>query len=208
MSCGRSARKGRRSLAPPRVPAVSPAADEPAYDVLLRLGEHVDIRRYAAYVVAEVLIAGPPDDAASRAFPILAGYIFGQNTQRRTFAMTTPVTQTHAPAEVTMLVPVTPSAAPFGSLVRFALPKGTTLRSAPDPTDARVQMREVAGHTLAAICYSGCWSRANDDEHFERLGAVLRAAQMPWADAPVYARYNAPGTPWALRRNEVWLSPS
>lgn len=182
--------------------------EEPAYEVTHRLGKDVELRRYASYVVAEVLMAGAPDEAASLAFPILAGYIFGQNTQRRTFSMTTPMTHTRAPADVTMIAPMTRPATCGGSLVRFALPRGTGQTSPPDPTDARVQMREVAGHTLAAIRYSGCWSPANDDEHFEQLAAALRAARMPWDGAPVYARYNAPWTPWALRRNEVWLSPS
>jgi SOUL heme-binding protein len=26
-----------------------------------------------------------------------------------------------------------------------------------------------------------------------------------WTGEPVYARYNAPFTPWFMRRNEIWL---
>jgi hypothetical protein len=170
---------------------MSHAVDEPAYEVLHKLGDSVEIRRYAPYVVAEVLIAGPDGDAAGQAFPVLAGYIFGKNQGERAFAMTAPVTQ---------------SAADGGTRVRFVLPKGVALATAPEPTDARVQLRGVAGHTLAAIRYSGFWSRANDAEQFERLAAALRAASMSWAGEPVFARYKAPWTPWFLRRNEAWLS--
>ena len=48
------------------VPAMSQAIEEPAYEVVQKLGESVEIRRYAAYVVAEVLIAGPVTKRATR----------------------------------------------------------------------------------------------------------------------------------------------
>ncbi len=187
------------------VPAVSQAIEEPAYEVVHKLGDSVEIRRYAAYVVAEVLITGAPDEAGNQAFPILAGYIFGKNKGERKFAMTAPVTQTSTPAKFAMTAPVTQSAADGGTLVRFVLPKGVTLSTAPEPTDERVKLREVVGHTLAAIRYSGFWSQANDAEHLEQLSAALRTAKLTWAGEPVVARYNGPWTPWFARRNELWL---
>ena len=186
-------------------PAMSQAVEEPAYTVVQKLGESVEIRRYAAYVVAEVLIAGPVDEAGNQAFPILAGYIFGKNKGERKFAMTAPVTQTSAPAKFAMTAPVTQSAAEGGTLVSFVLPKDVTLTTAPEPTDERVKLREVAGHTLAAIRYSGFWSQANDAEHLGQLTAALQAAKLTWAGEPVVARFNGPWTPWFLRRNELWL---
>lgn len=187
------------------VPTMSQAIEEPAYEVVQRLGERVEIRRYAAYVVAEVLIADRVDEAGNQAFPILAGYIFGKNKGERKFAMTAPVTQTSAPAKFAMTVPVTQSAAQGGTLVSFVLPKDVTLTTAPEPIDERVKLREVAGHTLAAIRYSGFWSEANDAEHLGQLTAALRTAKLSWAGEPVVARYNGPWTPWFLRRNELWL---
>lgn len=194
-----------RGLALLLVPVMSQAIEEPGYEVLQKLGDSVEIRRYAAYVVAEVLIAGPPDEAGNKAFPILAGYIFGNNKGERKFEMTAPVTQT-SPVKFAMTAPVTQNEAEGGTLVRFVLPKGVTLSTAPEPIDERVKLREVVGHTLAAIRYSGFWSQANDAEHFEQLSAALRAAKFTWAGEPVIARYNAPWTPWFLRRNELWLN--
>ncbi|MBC7703276.1 MAG: heme-binding protein [Rhodoferax sp.] len=185
---------------------MSQAIDEPGYEVLQKLGESIEIRRYPAYVVAEVLIAGSADEAGNQAFPILAGYIFGKNKGERKFAMTAPVTQTSAPAKFAMTAPVTQSAADGGTLVRFVLPTGVTLSSAPEPIDERVKLREVVGHTLAAIRYSGFWSKANDADHLEQLHAALRDAKLTWVGEPVLARYNAPWTPWFLRRNELWLN--
>jgi hypothetical protein len=91
-------------------------------------------------------------------------------------------------------------------VVRFVLPKGLTLESAPEPLDPRVQLREVPGGRVAVIRYSGFWSQANDDEHLSKLQAALRAAGVRWTGEPTLARYDPPFTPWFLRRNEIWLA--
>jgi len=85
------------------------------------------------------------------------------------------------------------------------LPKGVTAASAPEPLDARVRLHEVAPAQVAVIRYSGFWSQSNYDDHLARLQAALGAAGLAWTGEPVYARYNAPFTPWFMRRNEIWL---
>ena len=90
--------------------------------------------------------------------------------------------------------------------VQFLLPKGITLATAPEPVDPRVQLREVPGSRVAVIRYSGFWSQANFDEHLGKLEAALRAAKLHRAGEPTLSRYNAPFTPWFLRRNEIWLT--
>jgi len=182
----------------------SHATEEPDYQVV-RLLEDIELRQYAPYAVAEVVVAGPAGDAGSQAFPILAGYIFGKNKGERKFAMTAPVTQVAAPVKLEMTAPVTQSAAPGGFLVQFVLPKGVTVASAPEPVDARVNLREVLPAQVAVIRYSGFWSASNYADHLAKLQAALRAADLVWTGEPVYARYNAPFTPWFLRRNEIWL---
>jgi hypothetical protein len=190
----------------------SHAIEEPDYQVVRPLAdaqgrslEGVEIRQYAAYTVAEVVVAGPAAEAGNQAFPILAGYIFGKNKGERKFAMTAPVTQAPVPVKLEMTAPVTQSAAPGGFLVQFVLPRGVTVATAPEPLDARVQLREVPATRVAAIRYSGFWSASNDAEHLARLKAALQAAGLPWTGEPVVSRYNAPWTPWFMRRNEVWL---
>jgi hypothetical protein len=120
--------------------------------------------------------------------------------------MTAPVTQGAVPVTLAMTAPVTQAAAPGGFRVQFVLPRGVTLASAPEPVDARVQLREVPAHRIAAITYSGFWTDANEAEHLAKLQAVLKAADLAWTGEPVLSRYNPPWTPWFLRRNEVWLS--
>ncbi|MEB0056467.1 heme-binding protein [Variovorax sp. LG9.2] len=182
----------------------SHATEEPQYQVVRELAD-IEVRQYAAYAVAEVLVADPADAAGSQAFPILAGYIFGKNKGKRKFAMTAPVTQEAAPVKMRMAAPVTQSAAPDGFVVQFVLPKGVTVASAPEPLDARVQVRAVVPAGVAVIRYSGFWSQSNYEEHLAKLQSVLRDADLAGKGEPVYARYNAPFTPWFMRRNEIWL---
>ena len=187
------------------VPLFSHAIEEPKYEVIRRF-DNVELRQYAPYVVAEVVLDATADDAGSQAFPILAGYIFGKNKGERKFSMTAPVTQTAAPMKMEMTAPVTQAAVPGGMRVQFVLPKGVTLESAPEPLDPRVQLRLVPASQWAVIRYSGTWSQANYDEHLGKLQTALAAADVATQGQPVLARYNAPFTPWFMRRNEIWLA--
>jgi hypothetical protein len=183
----------------------SHATEEPEFQVVRTLGD-IEVRQYAGYAVAEVVVPGPAGEAGSQAFPILAGYIFGKNKGERKFAMTAPVTQAAVPVKLEMTAPVTQSAAPGGYLVQFVLPKGVTAASAPEPLDPKVQLRDVQPAQVAVIRYSGFWTEANYNEHLAKLKAALRAADMAWTGEAVNSRYNAPFTPWFMRRNEVWLA--
>ena len=187
------------------MPFFSHAIEEPKYEVIRRF-DNVELRQYAPYVVAEVVLDATADDAGSQAFPILAGYIFGKNKGERKFSMTAPVTQTAAPMKMEMTAPVTQAAVPGGMRVQFVLPKGVTLESAPEPLDPRVQLRLVPASQWAVIRYSGTWSQANYDEHLGKLQTALAAADVATQGQPVLARYNAPFTPWFMRRNEIWLA--
>jgi hypothetical protein len=187
------------------MPLISQAVEEPKYEVIRQL-DTVELRQYAPYVVAEVVLDATAEEAGRRAFPILAGYIFGKNKGERKLAMTAPVTQAAVPVKMDMTAPVTQAAVPGGMLVQFVLPEGVTLESAPEPLDPRVQLRLVPASQWAAIRYSGTWSQANYDEHLAKLQAALAAAGVATQGQPVLARYNGPMTPWFMRRNEIWLA--
>ena len=187
------------------LPAVSHAIEEPAYNTLRTLDGEIELREYAAYTVAEVLVAANANDAGNRAFPILARYIFGKNKGERTFAMTAPVTQAAAPVKLYMTAPVTQTAAANGFVVQFVLPKGITVANAPEPLDTRVMLREVPPQRVAVIRYSGFLSESNYNEHLVKLQSGLSTAGVSWTGVPVFSRYDGPTTPWFLRRNEIWL---
>jgi len=187
-------------------PPVSLATEEPDYDVVRQIGDQIEVRRYAGYVVAEVVLDATAADAGNQAFPILAGYIFGKNKGQRKLEMTAPVTQSPAPTKLEMTAPVTQGAVAGGMRVQFVLPKSVTLATAPEPLDPRVRLREEPAALRAAIRYSGTWSQSNYDEHLLKLQAALAAAGIATEGEPVLARYNAPMTPWFMRRNEIWLT--
>ncbi len=187
------------------MPLFSHAIEEPKFEVLRQL-DGVELRQYAPYVVAEVVLDATADEAGNRAFPILAGYIFGKNKGERKMATTAPVTQAAVPVKMEMTAPVTQAAAPGGVRVQFVLPAGVTLETAPEPLDPRVKLRLVPASQWAAIRYSGTWSQANFDEHLAKLRAALAAADVATQGEPVWARYNGPLTPWFMRRNEIWLA--
>ena len=191
-------------------PPMALAIEEPGYEVVRQIGEKVEVRRYAPFVVAEVVLDTSAADAGNQAFPILAGYIFGKNKGERKLEMTAPVTQSAEPMKMAMTAPVTQSAVAGagagGMRVQFVLPKTVTLATAPEPLDTRVRLREEPEAVRAAIRYSGTWSQSNYEEHLGKLKAALAAAGIATTGEPVLARYNGPMTPWFMRRNEIWLA--
>jgi hypothetical protein len=185
-------------------PTISHAIEEPEYTVVRQL-DGIEIRDYPPFTVAETIVAASDGDAGNRAFPILAGYIFGKNKGERKLAMTAPVTQAATPVKLDMTAPVTQAATPEGFLVQFVLPRGVTAATAPEPLDARVMLRDEPARRVAVIQYSGFWSESNYSDHLAKLQSALKTADLNWHGEPVFSRYNAPFTPWFMRRNEIWL---
>jgi hypothetical protein len=191
------------------LPTMARAVEEPDFTVERTLDDAgaMEVRRYAAYTVAEVTVPGTADEAGNVAFRILAGYIFGGNQGARKLEMTAPVTQAPpAPQKLAMTAPVTQAAAGTdGHLVQFVLPKGIRPDNAPVPNDSRIRIREVPARRVAVVRFSGFWSQANYAEHEAKLLAALRTVGLQAAGAPVLSRYDPPITPWFLRRNEIWI---
>lgn len=188
------------------MPKTAHAIDEPSYTVL-QTNDVFEVRQYAPYLVAEVAVPGPVDEAGSQGFKLLGGYIFGKNKGERKLDMTAPVTQQAAPpVKLDMTAPVTQAATPGGFLVQFVMPKGYTLATLPEPLDARVKLREVPGSRVAVIRFSGSWSQSTYEEHLQKLRSALAAAGMATTGEPVSSRYNSPFSLPFLRRNEIWLN--
>ena len=180
------------------------AIEEPKYTVV-RQYDGFEIREYAPYLVAEVVVPGPAEEAGNQGFRILAGYIFGKNQGERKISMTAPVAQTPAPVKIEMTAPVSQAAVKGGYVVQFTMPGEYTLETLPEPLDPQVKLREVSGGRFAVIRYSGTWSERNYQEHLEKLERGVEAAGLRTTGSPIYSRYNAPFVPWFMRRNEIWL---
>ncbi|MEY3216908.1 MAG: hypothetical protein RLZZ280_1285, partial [Pseudomonadota bacterium] len=74
------------------------AVEEPRYTVLVS-EPPFEVRRYAAFTVAQTQISGDFDAASRNGFRRIASYIFGDNVQaevgaQRKISMTAPVTVT------------------------------------------------------------------------------------------------------------------
>ena len=187
------------------------AIEQPRFQVerVLQAEASIEVRRYEPYIVAEVVVPGPAEQAGNQGFSYLGGYIFGRNKGERKIAMTAPVVQAAQPVKIAMTAPVaqTPVAGGQGGYaVQFMMPSSFTMETLPEPLDPRVQLREVPGQRVAAISYSGTWSQANYEEHLQKLRAAVQAAGLEAEGEPLYARYNGPWVPWFMRRNEIWLS--
>ena len=184
------------------------AIEEPAYTVV-QTSDVFEVRQYAPYLVAEVVVPGPASEAGNQGFSLLGGYIFGKNKGERKLEMTAPVTQTAVaapPVKLEMTAPVTQAVTPGGFLVQFVMPKGYTLATLPVPLDERVKLREVPGNRVAVIRFSGSWSQSTYEEQLQKLRTALAAAGLATAGEPVWSRYNGPFSLPFLRRNEIWLN--
>jgi SOUL heme-binding protein len=79
--------------------------EQPKYQVVVDEG-HIEIRDYAAMIVAETEVTGDRRKAISKGFRRIADYIFGNNTTAQKVPMTSPVTQQDS-EKIAMTAPVT-----------------------------------------------------------------------------------------------------
>lgn len=169
---------------------------EPAYELLARIDDRVEIRQYPARLVAET--RNPDHDSASgQAFSRLAGYIFGANQERRKMAMTTPV-------EIGRPVREESGAKSGAMTMRFFLPAELTLADLPQPDDAAVTLTQLPPETLAVYRFSGLSDQRNLAE-LAALTATLRSTVWEPNGPPSAYYYNPPWTLPFLRRNELVL---
>jgi hypothetical protein len=188
------------------------ATEEPKYEVVKNYPEF-ELRDYAPYLVAETEVSGEFDDVGGKAFRILVDFISGNNQRRQSIEMTAPVNQQPKATEgekIAMTAPVTqrPKAGQGDRnayLIHFVMPSKYTLDTLPMPLDPRIRIREEPGKVMAVKKYSGRWTTENYLENETLLKKAVEEAGLTPLAAPVYARYNAPFTPWFLRRNEVMI---
>jgi hypothetical protein len=162
-----------------------------------------ELRQYEPSIVAETMVDGEFDGAANEGFRRLVGFINGKNRKKVSISMTAPVTQEAGSEKISMTAPVGQERAGGSWRITFLMPSKYTMETLPEPLDERVVLREVPGRLMAAIRYSGTWSRKRYEEK--------RALLMSWVEkrgwtplgGPVWARYDPPFMPWFLRRNEV-----
>ncbi len=181
------------------------AIEEPAYEVLLET-KYYEVRRYQPYIVAEVDVDEDFKRAGNTAFRVLAGYIFGDNEPQQKMEMTAPVESSKG-VRMNMTAPATAQAGdgegPY--TYAFVMERKYTMDTLPKPDNPAVRLVQRPERVVAVHRYSGSWSENRYREHEKRLLDALAVDRVETTGSPVFARYNAPFTPWFLRRNEIMV---
>jgi len=179
------------------------AYEEPEYEVV-RIYKDFEIRRYLPQLVAETVVDGDFSDVGGQAFRILANYISGNNHGGEKISMTAPVSQRPGGQQIESSAPVSQTRSQDGRYVlHFFVPSRYTAEDVPEPTDNRVQIRQIPRRWMAASRYSGGWSEERYRRQEEKLLDAVRREGLETLGAPVFARYNSPFALWFTRRNEV-----
>ena len=119
-----------------------------------------EIRNYEASLFTSVkLSTSKYEEASSKGFGILAGYIFGGNESNERIAMTSPVAMSLEDS-MTMM---------------FLVPKAYNKDNLPKPNQTSVEFKEVPAKTVAAITFGGWANSERIAEYKEKLIGALAA---------------------------------
>ena len=180
------------------------ATEEPPFTVELKNGAF-EVRHYPPLVVAEVAVEGDRRDAAGKGFRLLAGYIFGDNTRRAKIAMTAPVVQSPAGEKIAMTAPVVQTDGGGTWVIRFIMPRGSTLETLPRPNNPRVLLHAVAAARVAVVRFSGLARQDDVAAKTLTLSRFVTAQRLSAIGPPSLAQYDPPWIPWFMRRNEMMI---
>ncbi len=180
------------------------AIEEAKYNLISQTN-NFELRDYPPLFVAETEVDGTLEDAGSKAFKKLFGYISGKNQSRENISMTTPVTQKPSSEKIAMTAPVGQQRTARGWMVSFMMPKGYTLDTLPVPDDPDVKLRQIPAQRMAIVRYTGAWSEKRYLRYLKELKSWIANNDFKIVGEPVWARYNSPFTPWFLRHNEILI---
>ena len=164
------------------------ANEQPDYTVIKKDNEF-EIRQYTNFLTATVETEGERDDAIGKGFRILFKYISGENKNKESISMTIPVMQKSTGANKWN--------------VSFVVPKKFNLQNVPQPDNQSVKIINNPNLQVIVITFSGLFSDANIKENETKLRNYIKQMGLKIDEPAIYASYNAPWTPWFLKRNEV-----
>ena len=161
--------------------------EEPRYTVRESVG-NVEIRQYAPVIQAVTTL--PDNSHTSEGFRRLAGFIFGDNDQQQTIAMTAPVQETLGVTRPVMA---------------FTMPGQYTLEDLPTPQDSRITFHEVPARAVAVVSFSGGATSTRVARFESELLENLKSNGIEIAGDATLNQYNPPWTLPFLRRNEIMI---
>jgi len=179
-------------------------AEEVPFSVVSDFGD-IQIRLYPPIVVAETEVEANYAASGSIGFKRLAGYIFGNNIQKKSMAMTTPVFRENTGEKIEMTAPVLQQQAGNKWGMSFIMPSGYNLTNLPAPLDDKVIIKEIPAKKVAVLRYSGSLTVERIAEKSLALSAWLTEHQYRQLSKARSAAYDPPWTLPPLRRNEVHI---
>jgi hypothetical protein len=187
---------------------VNAMATEEAPYTVIKTDDIFELREYASQILAEILVDGDLEDAGNKAFRPLFHYISGDNKSRGKIAMLAPVSQELAGEKISMTAPVRQERAQEKWAVSFMMPTSYTMETLPTPDDPNIKLRQIPARRVAAVRYSGLWSKEKFLLNKDKLDAWIKKNRFTVVGEPVWARYNPPFTLWFMRRNEILIPVS
>ena len=178
--------------------------EKPSYSVITKEGS-LEVRRYESMLVAQTMVDSDFEQSGNIAFRRLFKYISGENQKAQKISMTAPVNQQAESEKISMTAPVNQQKVDDKYTVNFVMPKKYTMETIPQPSDPDVVIKEIPSGKMAAIRYSGTWSRKLYESHKQKLEEFILKQQLKAAGEPIFARYDPPFQLWFLRRNEVQI---
>ncbi len=156
---------------------------------LIKKLNNVEIRRYNSLIIAKV------DGYGDAGFNLLFNYITGDNTQKATLEMTSPVISQH----IEMTAPVLSEK----DSIAFVMPEEYTLETTPTPNDERIKIQYIPERYVAALRFTGRLTSSKFAKKSEQLLKELQTAKIRTKGNIFAMRYSGPLTPWFMRKNEV-----
>ena len=177
--------------------------EEPRYDVIDRIGDRTEVRRYASRLAVEAALGIAGEAGRQEAFRLLFAYIAGANRAAAgsaKIAMTVPVA-IRGSERIAMTVPVQTAATDGAVRMQFFLPGKCSIDTAPQPMDAHVRLVTIPEQTIAALRFSGSGSDAV--QRMAELKKTLSRSRWRPVEEPFVLYYDAPFTLPFRRRNEA-----
>ena len=164
------------------------ANEEPDY-IVLKKENDIEIRQYKNFLTASIEMEGDRKEAIGKGFRSLFKYISGENKNKESISMTVPVMQK--------------STGNNKWSISFVVPKKFNLQNVPQPDNQSVKIKNNPDLKVIAITFSGLFSDGNIEENETKLRNYIKEKGIKIEESVIYAGYNAPWTPWFLKRNEV-----
>jgi len=146
-----------------------------------------EIRAYEATLFTSVqLSTNDYKKGSSQGFSILAGYIFGGNSDNEKIAMTSPVSMSLEDS-MTMM---------------FMVPKKFKKEDLPKPNQSDIQFKEEPAKTMAAITFGGWANDEKIEDYKNKLIQTLDKEGIAYTNRFYFFGYNAPFEVFN-RKNEI-----